>query len=432
MDRYRIARLMVLSGAVFALVPEAHGTPGSSAGAMGTKAQPSKPVAATAVVPVGSQACSTLGPASEMGEDAYARKLSDGEAAFKAKKYEVAKEIAKESYRLYPTFSAKDLAARSLVMLGRRADAYNQYMAIAQGISEQIKNAAPGQDTTANEELRSTAYLEMAKLENQIARLILRVPSDAPDFTVTLDGKLLPADRWGVAEPVDPGPHEVVATGTRLQPFVEKFTVVAGEIHPLPIRPIRLETATVRVSFANRPPGMSIVVDDRPTPVERSDDPIYFNPGKHKIQIHAPGHRSFEWSKDLKDGEKVPITATLVPSTGTPRWLFFTMAAATVGTFGVGIGYGIVAQQKQSEVSPDGKLPSQLSVSQRDEIKGLATSANICFGVGGALALSSAILAFTTEWRTTYSGEKATRPVVTAMLPLVGPGISGLAVLGEF
>lgn len=64
-------------------------------------------------------------------------------------------------------------------------------------------------------------------------RLTLALLSDVPEGTeVKLDGEVVPRGGWGVAAELDPGSHEVTASGPRRKSFAQKLepcTKGAGE-----------------------------------------------------------------------------------------------------------------------------------------------------------------------------------------------------------
>jgi len=66
-------------------------------------------------------------------------------------------------------------------------------------------------------------------LEPRVPWLVLRVPSDRSDATVTLDGAALAPAAWGKDMPVDPGPHVAAATAEGRARFEEAFELHEGE-----------------------------------------------------------------------------------------------------------------------------------------------------------------------------------------------------------
>jgi len=93
------------------------------------------------------------------------------------------------------------------------------------------------------------------ELATRVGRVIVRVPVDVPvdvrDAAVTLRGAPFPAERWGVAWDVLPGPLSVEITARGREAFTREITVQAGS------------TAFVR---AELPPRVDAPPPDRPPP----------------------------------------------------------------------------------------------------------------------------------------------------------------------
>ena len=80
----------------------------------------------------------------------------------------------------------------------------------------------------------------------------------------------------------------------------------------------------------------------------------------------------------------------------------------------IGIGFGATAQS-----TANGQLavdPLQRDLGVRDGVRTNATIANVCFGISGALGLTTAGLALATRWRKPPAGEPRH---VAGWLPLI-------------
>jgi TolB-like protein len=122
----------------------------------------------------------------------------------------------------------------------------------------------------------------------------------------------------------------------------------------------------------------------------------------------------------------------VVPPGWTPRitsaryWHFWTTAAAGIAAIGTGVVFGVISKQA---VDAGREAPSQRqSFIERDKAKKNAMVANILFGAGGALVLTSGLLLFL-EYRSERAD--AARPRYQLGMNLGGGG-GTLCVTGEF
>lgn len=66
-------------------------------------------------------------------------------------------------------------------------------------------------------------------LSKRVARVVVTLPSNAPpDTTVKIDGETVQPNTIGTPIVVDPGPHEITATGTGAAPFHVQMTLPEG------------------------------------------------------------------------------------------------------------------------------------------------------------------------------------------------------------
>jgi hypothetical protein len=81
---------------------------------------------------------------------------------------------------------------------------------------------------------------------------------------------------------------------------------------------------------------------------------------------------------------------------GTPQWLFFTTAGASVLTLTAGTTLVVDAATRDADEkvkSVDGRNPAT-----RDAIRSQATTGSVLLGAGGLLGVTAAVLALTTRW----------------------------------
>jgi hypothetical protein len=163
-------------------------------------------------------------------------------------------------------------------------------------------------------------------------------------------------------------------------------------------RPTLLPTATVAVKLLSLPSGL----------VGGASTAHPVDVGDHTFEATAPGYLPFRWNKSLIDTEAAVVEVTLAPDaraghgpSGTPKWLFFTVAGAAVASLGAG---AVIAAHAESQQSPQTSMdPFDRSASTKSAVTTQATINDVLFIGGGVLAASAGVLAFTTRWTTADS-----------------------------
>jgi hypothetical protein len=139
------------------------------------------------------------------------RKLADdGHYAEACLKFE-------ESLRLDPGVGTSFNLADCQEHLGRTATAWTRFLEVAAATKRE------GQLERAR-----VAQARADALEPKLARWVLTVSAPAPGLVVARDGLAVGAAAWGVAVPVDPGPHRVEATAPDRQSWSREITVPDG------------------------------------------------------------------------------------------------------------------------------------------------------------------------------------------------------------
>lgn len=352
-------------------------------------------------------------------------KFNEGSHAFAAGLYEEALAAFRASFELEPSPNTRFKIARCYLALGRIGSAYTQFRRAAQDADDRLKATHEHRYAAT----RNAASAEAASLEGRVPRLTLALPGDVPDdLKVTLDGNEVPRAAWGLTLEVDPGSHSIVVTGRRVQRGSHTVTLQVGERRRLDVPLHRLATASITVTFEGKPAGLAVFIDGQPLPPDQFETRQYIDIGKHVVVATAPGHSRFKWKKTLEDGEARTISVAISPQVGTPKAAFFTIAVATVAATALGAGFGIKAR-----LASDGQqnLPVQdrLSVN-RDPIRTDALTADIAFGVGGALGLSAFVLALTTQWRNKEHIKPRSNPNAVSVSPWTSPNSVGLTLSG--
>jgi len=113
-----------------------------------------------------------------------------------------------ESQRLRSGIGTQFNLAECYEKVGRYASAWSLYLRVA------ADTKALGQP-----DREQVARARAAVLEPRVARLLLQVSAPVAGLELTLDGSALGSATWGVATPVDPGEHAVVAQAPGHDPW---------------------------------------------------------------------------------------------------------------------------------------------------------------------------------------------------------------------
>jgi hypothetical protein len=183
-------------------------------------------------------------------------------------------------------------------------------------------------------------------------------------------------------------------------------TLASGAQVRVEVEVKKLPTATVAVKLLSLPSGLSLLLDGQPLDVTGASTAHAVDVGPHTFEATAPGYVPFKWTKDLIDTEAAIVEVTLAPDaralrggpSGTPKWLFFTVAGTAVVAAGVGAGLAAHASSQQSgEVSKDAFARDP---SVKSSVQTQATVNDILFIGAGVLGAGAVALAFTTQWKT--------------------------------
>jgi hypothetical protein len=175
------------------------------------------------------------------------RKLAaDGDYAAACPKFE-------ESFRLDPGIGTGFNLADCWEHIGRTASAWGRFL----GVAAAAKALGQG-------EREQVARERAAALEPKLSRLTVLVPSPAPDMVVKRDAVPLGPASWGVAVPVDPGPHVVQATAPGRIPLSIDVTVgPSGDAPSVTVPALAIDPAILQ---AAAPPGAAITGAAAPGP----------------------------------------------------------------------------------------------------------------------------------------------------------------------
>jgi hypothetical protein len=92
--------------------------------------------------------------------------------------------------------------------VGRTASAWNEF-----------GEAASAAERAGRADDQTEAQKRQAALDSKLSKIVIRVAKAAPGLVIKRDGTALDSGAWGLAIPVDPGPHTVTAEGAGRLPW---------------------------------------------------------------------------------------------------------------------------------------------------------------------------------------------------------------------
>jgi hypothetical protein len=206
-------------------------------------------------------ACSTAGVsvtsvarAESEADRATARELAaEGNDALKKKNYETAEDRFRRADALVHAPTLVVDHARSLVGLGRFAEAYERYQLV-------LKEGAAANAPRGWKQAVKDAEREVQPLAAKIAWLTLSVKTPG-EVHVWMDGREVSAEELGTRHAVDPGTRAVTARAAGFLPKETSLTLTAGgettleiELEPAPPEPTPVAVAATPQVAAVAPP----------------------------------------------------------------------------------------------------------------------------------------------------------------------------------
>lgn len=250
---------------------------------------------------------------------------------------------------------------------------------------------------------------ERAKaLEKKLSRVKLTAPHAEPGLTVSLDGKTIGASAFGVAMPLDPGDHKLLATAPGKAPFALTVTVTAGPSEKT------VEIPALSPEGAAPPTGTLAPTSSAPISTASS----------------APSGPT-----SSAPTATATLSPTSTPEPSGPNGMFIGgLAAAGVGVAGLVAGgvFGGLTLSKEAEADktcPDKVCPDQKSLDLHAEARTFSTISTIGFGVGIAGAGVGLTLLLLSRSSGNTAPKTGMRPVVA---PVLGPSAAGLTAVGRF
>ncbi len=243
--------------------------------------------------------------------------------------------------------------------------------------------------TQRGDKRAAAAQKRADRLEPNLARLIIRVGPgvDVPGLDVRRDTTDVGRAQWGVAVPVDPGPHTIVATATGKKPESVTVTVPAGTT------PTTLELAALQDADATATPGP-------PTP------PSPLDPTPSSLPTTPPTH-----DDDAGGLRGQRLLGVIVGGVG--------VAGVAVGAY---FGFDTISKNNASNTpgNCNGNQCSQNGLDLRSSAKSSGLVSTIAFAAGGALVAGGVVLYLTAP--------RSAAPASVGLLPSLD-GRGGAAVI---
>jgi hypothetical protein len=285
-----------------------------------------------------------------------------------------------ESHRVEPALGTMLYLAECYERNGQTASAWATFRAAA--------HLARRSEQPRREQL---AAERATKLEGRLSRLVVRIApnADSARLSVTRDGVPLERPAWGVAVPVDPGPHELRAQAPGAKPWSQSIDVSAA-------------ASVVEVTIPALEPESVVVA-----PPRASASP--------PVPPVAPGPRH-------------PGAGRRSPGLSAQEAAGLVVAGVGAASLGIGTFFALRARSRDDEsyqhCSPsDPSRCSPRGVELVDEARHAATIANVGFAIGGAAVVGGLVL-----FATAPSRSQAATRAGADVSPLLGPQTAGLSI----
>jgi hypothetical protein len=204
-------------------------------------------------------------------------------------------------------------------------------------------------------------------------------------------------------------------------------------------RASKLEGRLSRVSIVVIDPaeGLTVTRDGQPVPAPQWGTAVPVEPGRHRIEVQAPGRRS--WTREVKvavEGATVSVKVPRLPlapvrpepepdaSLDVRRAAAIAMAALAVGAVAAGTASGIVAIERKDDAAEHCPQPDACfarGIELRDEAREAAAVSTVSFVIAASAAAGSLVLWLTAPDRKAESDRTAGR---RARLSIGAGGIS--------
>jgi hypothetical protein len=234
-----------------------------------------------------------------------------GLALVQEQRWSEALEAFLEAHRIYPS-------PILLFNIGYCQRALGDYVAALRTLREFLSGPVTGAAATR----RAEAEGYVRELEARIARLELQLPTELrAGAEVMLDGRALTLDAEGRAvQPLDPGRHTVQVRHGGYRPLFLDRDVQPGERVHLDVQ---LQRLPARLVVSSNVPTALVRLDGQS--IGRTPIDLEAEPGRHELEVRAPGHVPHRSLINLEPGGAARVTADLArePVALTRQWWFW-------------------------------------------------------------------------------------------------------------
>lgn len=295
-------------------------------------------VVAGAVGLLAQEACAQT--ATTAADDVLRRDLiSQAEAARSSGNHELAYDLAARAAQLRASASLSMMLAQEASALGHVVDALD-------AARRCVADATADSTLRHRDRIRRVCADLVTELEPQIARLLLRVPADAPGVVVEVRQRAIPSAVWGVPFAVDVGEVAVRARTSDGRVFSETISITAGQ------------RAELEIVFPSISP-------------EHSRSPEV---ATNRSETEQPRTHSQD---------------TAPPSSGIGAGPFLLLGLGAASLAGAGVlwmQHGSAISERDGVCNPSGCLPSAIDANESAQT--LTTATNVSLAIGGAALIA--------------------------------------------
>jgi len=303
----------------------------------------------------------------------------EGVQLFDAGDIKAACERFEASLELFDDVTTQGRLATCFESLGRVGSAFRTWRAVAArpGGAEQVRR-------------RTVAREHMEALAPRVPFLTLVLPADAGDAFVSYDGKLLESVTGLI--PVDPGKHVIAARSFDGRKARVEFSIAEGQ------------RRRVALGFST---GEPVVTDGEPVPAEPDDEPA----AVADAASDDSGSADADADADADAEADEPIPGDDAPPAPRGRW----RRTAAIVSLGLG-GAGLVTAGILETLALAGDHKTTLVIEDSNLVR--------TFTIGGGACVAAGLILWLTR------PTRHERRIAAA--PMVGPGVAGLTMAGQF
>ncbi len=214
-------------------------------------------------------------------------------------------------------------------------------------------------DDTASEDLKDTARLLLQEINPRIAKLMIRAQGDLSNTEITLDDRVLSQVEIGVATPVDPGRHVVIARRNDVDVADKNVEVAEGITIEVVLE---IPTPAVREATQTKEAAPSTIVQ---SVSEKPDEPTLSEPTQ---------------PAKTNSGKQSKPTIGL--------WTWVTLGSGAVALSGA-VAFEFIRKDAEHEASQ----ASQIDYREKlKTMKQYQTTARVFLGAGAALSVIGSVL----------------------------------------